>query len=132
MKILQFGFDNSANGYLPHNYTSDNFVVYTGTHDNDTTKGWYESTNNECRDYLRRLLNVSGDDVSWDLIRLAISSIAKYCIIPLQDVLCLGSEARMNTPGVADGNWQFRFEEGALTDERATGLKYLCTLYNRH
>lgn len=132
MKILQFAFDNPGNEYLPHNYTSDNFVVYTGTHDNDTTKGWYESTNEQCRDYARRLMNVSGNDISWDLIRLAVSSIAKYCIIPLQDILSLGSEARMNTPGVADGNWQFRFREDALTDKSAEGLKYLCRLYNRH
>ncbi len=132
MKILQFAFDNQGNEYLPHNYTSDNFVVYTGTHDNDTTKGWYESTNEECRDYARRLMNISGDDISWDLIRLAVSSIAKYCIIPLQDILSLGSEARMNTPGVTGGNWQFRFRKDALTDKSAEGLKYLCKLYNRN
>ncbi len=132
MKILQFAFDNEGNEYLPHNYTNDNFVVYTGTHDNDTTKGWYDSTNEQCRDYARRLMGVSGEDISWDLIKLAISSSAKYCIIPLQDVLCLDSSARMNTPGVADGNWQFRFKEGALGKEQADGLKYLCRLYNRH
>lgn len=132
MKILQFAFDNHGNAYLPHNYTSDNFVVYTGTHDNDTTKGWYDSTNEQCRDYARRLMNISGSDISWDMIRLAISSCAKYCIIPLQDILCLGSEARMNTPGVASGNWQFRFRQGDLTDETADGLRYLCDLYNRH
>lgn len=132
MKILQFAFDNPGNDYLPHNYTSDNFVVYTGTHDNDTTRGWYESTNEECRDYARRLMQVSGDDISWDLIRLAISSTARYCVIPLQDVLCLGSEARMNTPGVRAGNWQFRFRREQLTDDGAEGLRYLCELYNRH
>lgn len=131
MKILQFAFDNHGNDYLPHNYTTDNFVVYTGTHDNDTTKGWYESTNEECRDYARRLMQVSGDDISWDLIRLAVSSTAKYCVIPIQDVLCLGSEARMNTPGVASGNWQFRFKSEQLTDESAEGLRYLCDIYNR-
>ncbi len=132
MKILQFAFDNEGNEYLPHNYTSDNYVVYTGTHDNDTTKGWYESTNDSCRDYARRLMNVSGNDISWDLIRLAISSNAKYCIIPVQDVLCLGSEARMNTPGKPEDNWQFRIASDALTEENADGLKYLCRLYNRH
>lgn len=131
MKILQFAFDNCGNEYLPHNYTDDNFVVYTGTHDNDTTRGWYESTNENCRDYARRLMGVSGEDISWDLIKLAISSTAKYCVIPLQDVLCLDSKARMNTPGVPDGNWQFRFKEDALTEESAKGLKYLCELYNR-
>ena len=132
MKILQFAFDNPGNGYLPHNYTDSNFVIYTGTHDNDTTKGWYDSTNEGCRDYARRLMNISGDDISWDMIRLAISSSAKYCIIPVQDILCLGTEARMNTPGVPDGNWQFRFREGVLTENSANGLKYLCELYNRH
>lgn len=131
MKILQFAFDNRGNEYLPHNYCDDNFVVYTGTHDNDTTKGWYESTNEECRDYARRLMGVSGEDISWDLIKLAISSIAKYCIIPIQDVFCLDTAARMNTPGVSTGNWGFRFKKEALTDESAEGLKYLCELYNR-
>ena len=76
-------------------------------------------------------MNVSGDNINWDLIRLAISSSAKYSIIPVQDIIGLGSDARMNRPGVSDGNWQFRFEENDLKDSMACELKYLCELFNR-
>ena len=131
MKILQFAFDNSGNDYLPHNYESNNYIVYTGTHDNDTTVGWYNSTNEEIKDYVRRILNVSGDNISWDLIRYAISSSAKYAIIPLQDLMSLDTSARMNTPGIGEGNWQFRFKENMLNDNIASELKYLCKLFNR-
>ena len=132
MKILQFAFNDCKNDYLPHNYTSDNFVVYTGTHDNETTVGWYNSTNEECRDYVRRLLNVSGNDINWDLIRYAMSSNAKYAIFPVQDIIGLDNSARMNTPGVADGNWQFRFSEYMLDENIAKHLEYLCKLFNRY
>ncbi len=131
MKILQFAFNNSANDYLPHNYEKDNYVVYTGTHDNDTTIGWYKEQSDKDKDYIRRYMNVSGDNINWDLIRLAISSSAKYSIIPIQDVIGLDSEARMNTPGKGDGNWQFRFEENELKEEMAEELKYLCEIFNR-
>lgn len=131
MKILQFAFNNSSNAYLPHNYEKDNYVVYTGTHDNDTTIGWYSEQNDRDKDYIRRYMNVSGEDINWDLIRLAISSSAKYAIIPVQDVIGLGTDARMNKPGVGGGNWQFRFEEESLTDEMAEKLKYLCDIFNR-
>lgn len=132
MKILQFAFgSDSANSYLPFNYTSDNFTVYTGTHDNDTTVGWYNSTDEKTKDRFRRTLNSSGEDVAWDLIRYAISSSAKYAVIPLQDVLRLDARARMNTPGTSSGNWQFRFKEGALTDKLAEDLLYLNRLFNR-
>lgn len=131
MKILQFAFDNSGNEYLPHNYESNNYIVYTGTHDNETTLGWYNSTNEEIKDYVRRILNVSGDNISWDLIRYAISSSAKYAIIPIQDLMSLDNSARMNTPGVGQGNWQFRFKEDMLSDNIYKELKYLCKLFNR-
>lgn len=132
MKILQFGFGgDSKNEYLPHNYTTPNYIVYTGTHDNDTTIGWYKKLDNDTKDQIRRMLNVSGQDIAWDLIRYAYSSVANIAIIPLQDVLCLDSESRMNTPGVSSGNWQFRFKEGSLTKEKAEGLAYLANLYNR-
>ncbi len=132
MKILQFAFGSGAkNEYLPHNYKGTNFIVYTGTHDNDTTLGWYTSTNEETRDYARRVLNVTGSDIAWDLIRAAFASIADTAVIPLQDVLCLNSDARMNTPGISGGNWQFRFKDGLLTDEKAQGLAYFTELYNR-
>lgn len=131
MKILQFAFDNCKNAYLPHNYENDNYVVYTGTHDNETTVGWYRSTNEKCKDYVRRILNVSGDNIHWDLIRYAVSSSAKYAIIPVQDLIGLDNSARMNTPGVGEGNWQFRFREDMLNKNMSDELKYLCRLFNR-
>ena len=132
MKILQFAFDSDeANAYLPFNYETTNCVVYTGTHDNDTTKGWYSKADKKATDYVRRLLNVSGEDIAWDLIRMAVGSVAKYAVIPIQDVMNLGSDARMNTPGKAEDNWQFRFTEDMLTDNMAKGMKYLAKIYNR-
>lgn len=131
MKILQFAFDDCSNSYLPHNYENNNCVVYTGTHDNDTTLGWYSEQSDKDKDYIRRYMNISGDGINWDLIRLAVSSSAKYCIIPIQDIMGLGSDARMNVPGVGDGNWQFRFEEGSLTENMAKTMKYFCELFNR-
>ena len=133
MKILQFAFlDNNKNSYLPHNYTDTNYVVYTGTHDNDTALGWYNSAPEHERDYVRKYLNVSGDDISWDLIRLSLSSSAKSAIIPIQDLMSLDSEHRMNIPGRPLGNWGFRFKESMLRQDIAHGLKYLCSLYNRN
>ncbi len=132
MKILQFAFEkNAQNAYLPHNFTNSNCVIYTGTHDNDTTKGWYEKTTEEERDYLRRYLNVSGEDVAWDLIRLAWSSSAMYAVTPIQDMLSLGSEGRMNTPGVAVGNWQYRVRKESLTSDIASRLAYLSDIFER-
>lgn len=131
MKILQFAFGNSDNPYFPHNFENNNCVVYTGTHDNDTTVGWYNSCDEKTRDMVRRILNISGENINWDLIRMAISSSGKYCIIPVQDILGYGSDCRMNTPGVAENNWQFRLREDVLTTEIAENLKYLCDLFNR-
>lgn len=131
MKILQFAFNNCENSYLPHNYDKDNYVVYTGTHDNDTTIGWYSEQSEKDKDYIRRYMNVNGESINWDLIRLSISSSAKYAIIPIQDIIGIGSEGRMNTPGVADGNWQFRFEAGELKEDMGEKLKYLCKIFNR-
>ena len=131
MKILQFAFGNKDNSYLPHNYENNNFVVYTGTHDNDTIIGWYNSCNEQIKDYIRRVLNVSGEEINWDIIRYAISSSAKYSIIPIQDILGLDSEGRMNTPGKAMGNWQFRFANNQLNTAISERLKYLCELFNR-
>lgn len=131
MKILQFAFDSNKSDYLPHNYKDSNTVVYTGTHDNDTTVGWYNSTNDNVRDYYRRYLNVSGDDVAWDLIKLAYCSCADTVIIPVQDLMSLDSGSRMNTPSVAAGNWQFRYSEGMLNEHIAERLSYLADLYNR-
>lgn len=131
MKILQFAFDSEENEYLPHNFETSNCVIYTGTHDNDTTRGFYEKASEEEKDYIRRYLNVSGENISYDLIRLAYSSSANTAIIPIQDILNCGSEKRMNTPGVASGNWTFRYKNDVLGDDVVNTLKYLAKLYNR-
>ncbi len=132
MKILQFAFDDSEeNDYLPHNFTNPNCVVYTGTHDNDTSVGWYKKATEVEQDHLRRYMNVSGEDVAWDLIRLAYASTAGFAIVPVQDLMKLDSDARMNTPGVAAGNWMFRYTEDMLTDEIANGLAYITKLFDR-
>jgi 4-alpha-glucanotransferase len=131
MRVLQFAFDKSKNNpYLPHNYTK-NSVVYTGTHDNDTSIGWYRKATEFEKDFLRRYMNTPANRPSWDLIRLAMSSAADTAIFPLQDVLELGSEARMNTPGTESGNWQWRYKKGDLTEERINELKYLCKIFKR-
>jgi 4-alpha-glucanotransferase len=123
MKVLQFAFGSGAgNPFLPFNYPH-NAVVYTGTHDNDTTAGWLSHA--EDADLMNGLTHYLGKDsatiTSWDLIRLAFSSVANQAIIPLQDILELGTEARMNFPSKAEGNWAWRYQPGALTE--ATGIK---------
>ena len=102
MKVLQFAFSSDGSDlFLPHNFTH-NCVVYSGTHDNDTTRGWYESSSIEReRDFARRYLGRDGRDIAWDLIRLAFSSVADMAVVPLQDVLNLGTQARMTLPGRA-------------------------------
>lgn len=131
MKILQFAFsDDGKNAYLPHNYVK-NCVVYTGTHDNDTTNGWYEKADEKSKDYFRRYMNSNGENPSYDLIRLAVSSCADRAVYTLQDVLGLGSEARFNTPGKKADNWQWRFKAEELTEERAESLKYLAKIFGR-
>ncbi len=133
MRILQFAFsDTKQNPYLPHNYDTPNTVVYTGTHDNDTTLSWYEKTDEVSKDYFRRYMNVSGQNPSWDLIRLAMSSIAAWALFPIQDVMSLGSEARLNKPGTAKDNWQFRFTSQMLHTDYAKELKYYSEMYNRN
>lgn len=131
MKVLQFAFDDSENNdYLPHNYDK-NAVVYTGTHDNDTTVSWYEKASTAEQDRFRRYMNVDAHRPSWDLIRLAMSSTAVFSIFPLQDVLCLNGDYRMNMPSTASGNWQFRFKDDMLTQEHAKELAYLTNLFAR-
>ena len=130
MRILQFAFSDPNNKYLPHNYDY-NCVAYTGTHDNDTTRGWYAGLNETDRDFIRRYLARDGNDISWDFIRLAWASTADLAIAPLQDVLDLGPEARMNTPSVPEGNWSWRMPEGAFNDRLVDRLGELTTLYGR-
>jgi 4-alpha-glucanotransferase len=131
MRILQFAFEGTPDHeFLPHNYPA-RCVVYTGTHDNDTALGWYQSTGEEHRDFCRRYLAASGEDISWDLIRAAWASVAAWAIVPLQDVLGLGPEARMNFPSRAEGNWGWRLPPGGLTPELAARLRELTFLYGR-
>lgn len=131
MLILQFAFGGATeNRFLPHNYER-NGVVYTGTHDNDTTWGWFNGITDAERDLVRRYVARDGTDVVWDLIRLAWSSTANYAITTLQDVLEQGSEARMNFPGRGDGNWCWRFQAAQLTDEILGRLRDLTVLYSR-
>ena len=132
MKILGFAFDSGEeNDYLPHTYTK-NCVVYTGTNDNDTLIGWFQKAKEEDRQFARDYLNSRSDDeIHWDAIRGAWSSVANMAISPVQDFLGLGSEARINTPGVAAGNWQWRLRHGVLTDELAERIAKLTRVYSR-
>lgn len=128
MAVLQFAFGGDAgNLYLPHNQAS-NSVVYPGTHDNDTTLGWYRAAPEKTRDHVRRYLRVSGEEIGWDLLRSAYGSVAKLTVLPLQDILSLGSEARLNTPGIASGNWQWRYRQPALDLHLAGSTGYLRAL----
>ncbi|MDO4320928.1 MAG: 4-alpha-glucanotransferase [Lachnospiraceae bacterium] len=132
MKVLQFGFgDMNDTNYVPHFYTTTNCICYTGTHDNDTTMGWYAVQPEIVRDRIRRYGNTDGNCVSLDFIRFCMGSIAKYAIFPIQDLLILGSDARMNTPGVAAANWAFRYRKEALSEERCEWLLRTTQLYNR-
>jgi 4-alpha-glucanotransferase len=131
MKVLQFAFAaDAADPYLPHNYVK-NCVVYSGTHDNDTTKGWYAQASEKEHDFVRRYLARGDDNIAWDFIRLAFSSVADTAVVPLQDVLGLGTEGRMNTPGLPSGNWSWRFRWGQVPYWVAPQLKDMATLYGR-
>jgi 4-alpha-glucanotransferase len=131
MRILQFAFDEGpTNPYLPHQYEA-NTVVYTGTHDNDTTRGWYESLPKKEAQFLHRYLNREDPDIVWNLIRLAWSSVADFALAPLQDVLSLGTQARMNTPAKPAGNWRWRFAPDVVTDRTADRLADITELYSR-
>lgn len=131
MKIIQFAFDDPKNKFLPHNYVP-NCVAYTGTHDNDTTRGWYATAPEFERDYYRRYTSRDGADVAWDLIRLAWASVADLAIAPLQDILDLGTEHRMNIPGTAQGNWRWRMWPDALNEWARGRLVAMTDIYNRN
>lgn len=131
MRILQFAFDGSAdNRYLPHNFERQT-LVYTGTHDNDTTRGWFTKLKDEERQSVLRYLGRDGSDIAWDMIRLASSSVADYALAPLQDILDLGSSARMNLPGRAAGNWAWRFEDHQLTQPILDRLAEVTSVFGR-
>lgn len=145
MRILQFAFGgDSKNIDLPHNYHR-NVVVYTGTHDNDTTVGWFKSAAGDGagstrkpeqiereRKFCLAYLNSKGKEIHWDFIRAALASVANIAIIPLQDVLGLGNDARMNLPNSTTGNWSWRYPAGALTNKLRDRLKELTALYGRN
>ncbi len=135
MKVLQFAFDSDeSNPYLPHNYQSPNCIVYTGTHDNDTTIGWYlspevaETSKIRARRYANSMEN---GQFNWDLIRLAFSSIAKTAIVPLQDVLGFGADCRMNIPSTSNNNWRWRCAPEFLTDDACRRLADETIFYRR-
>ena len=131
MKILQFAFGEDAdNPYLPHNLTR-NSVIYTGTHDNATSLGWWRSLKKPEKARVRHYLGHNGGDMPMNLIRLSMASVARLSIFPLQDVLGLGDEGRMNIPGKPSGNWGWRFQPGTLDNKAARQLAELTTLYGR-
>jgi 4-alpha-glucanotransferase len=143
MSLLQFAFGNDPQGpsFRPHNYTRE-LVAYTGGHDNDTTVGWWTSTGvgdstrtpeelRQERDFTKAYLGFENEPINWVFIRAILASVAAVAIIPLQDVLGLGSDARMNLPATITGNWKWRFLPGVLTAEIRTRLKALTEIYDR-
>jgi 4-alpha-glucanotransferase len=135
MKVLQFAFESDEkNPYLPHNFEQKNSIVYTGTHDNNTTLGWFlgEKLSDKTRDRIRRYLHSDNDsNISWELTRLAMSTIAALAIIPLQDILGFGEDCRMNKPGTGSGNWRWRCASRFLHGEVEQRLLDLTHFYNR-
>ena len=142
MRILQFAFGGDAkNRDLPHNYIN-NCVAYTGTHDNDTTLGWWmsqagtgstrgESEISREHSFCLKYLNTDGHEINWDLIRAIWASVADTAIAPVQDLLGLGSESRMNLPATMSGNWSWRLPDGAVAEDIVLRLKELTSLYGR-
>lgn len=132
MKVLQFAFGGDAdNAYLPHNH-KENCIVYTGTHDNETTVGWYWNLETKTRKHVQEYFNITDETkVNWTFIRAALSSVADTAIIPMQDYLGLGNEARMNTPSTLGGNWEWRMKPDACTRELAKEIYKLTKLYGR-
>ena len=131
MKILQFAFGGERNSdFLPHNFTQ-NCVVYTGTHDNETVTGWFQNASDDERDHIRRYMAIDGRNIAWDMIRLAYASVANTAVATLQDLMELDNVARMNFPGKPSGNWQWRYTPDRLTDEIAYRLRDITALYGR-
>ncbi|GAB4110179.1 MAG: 4-alpha-glucanotransferase [Roseiflexaceae bacterium] len=131
MKVLQFGFGGTGEDpYLPHNH-APGYVVYTGTHDNDTTLGWWRACSDAERTFTQLYLGRDGSDISWDLIRVALASVSNTAVVPLQDLFILGSEARMNLPGRLGGNWGWRYTSDMLRPEIAERMRLLTKLYGR-
>jgi 4-alpha-glucanotransferase len=133
MKVLQFAFDSAEeNDHVPHNYVP-NSVVYTGTHDNDTILGWYGNARESDQKHTREYLVLNGPDktLHWEFIRAAFATVSNIAVVPLQDILGKGSEARMNRPGVLGGNWSWRYTRAELRPDLAARLKTLAGRYGR-
>ncbi len=132
MKVLQFAFDGSDNAYLPHNFKNSNCTVYTGTHDNDTTRGWYSSLGQKEKSNCESYVGISSEDsATAQMIRCAFMSTADTAVIPMQDYLNLGSEARINTPSTLGLNWKWRLLPGECTPKLAKSMKKLAESYFR-
>ena len=134
MKILQFAFDSrEESDYLPHNYTN-NSVVYTGTHDNDTVLGWYNTLEGADKELCDSYLNLGKCDkteLHWEFIRAAMASVSYLAVIPMQDYLGLSSEVRINIPSTLGINWKWRMRDGEFTKELAEEIKNMTRLYGR-
>ncbi len=133
MKVLQYGFTSWESYYVNHRHIR-NCVVYTGTHDNIPTRAWIEEINDGERDFARRYINSRNTDYGqfvWDFIREAYRSVADLCIVPLQDYLCKGREARINTPGTAEGNWQWRLKPNFLSKDLSRSIREMAETYSR-
>jgi 4-alpha-glucanotransferase len=131
MRVLQFAFGSDAtNVHLPHNYTRDT-VAYTGTHDNDTTVGWFAKLDQKERDACLKYLATDGKEIHWEMIRAAYASVADIAMVPLQDVIGLGAEARMNLPASSSGNWLWQFRREQLDEDAAKRLRGMTELYGR-
>lgn len=131
MKILQFAFDSDpGNDFLPHNYNT-NCVVYTGTHDNDTTIGWYKTAPEAEKHRVREYTKSDGSEINWELIRLGLLSVADQAIFPLQDFMNLSSEFRMNTPGTVGDNWEWRYTQQMLEGVDSDRIRSLIEMSNR-
>ena len=114
MAVLHFAFNGDPeNPYLPHNLKKRQ-VVYSCTHDNNTSIGWFESLDDSAKSQIKKYLNISGDNIGWDLFNVAIESISDFAIVPMQDLMKLGQESRLNTPGRASGNWNWRYSMNDL------------------
>jgi 4-alpha-glucanotransferase len=131
MVVLQFAFDgDGSNPHLLHNHARDD-VVYTGTHDNDTTLSWFSGLPDATAQRMLDYLGLPGEAMPWPLIRAALASVAALAVLPMQDLLGLGGAARMNTPGTIIGNWAWRLEPGQLEPTLATRLRTALELYGR-
>ncbi len=131
MRVLQFAFgDDDSNAFLPHHYIA-NTVAYTGTHDNDTTLGWWQTAPDHVKNFVKDYLGSDGDEIQWDMMRALSGSLANLVVFPMQDVLGLSSEHRMNYPGKADGNWEWRFSWEQLQPEQTQALAKMSAEFGR-